>query len=296
MSPVEREAELEALRQDTTRDLEKRRKRLIRRCEAIRGDLQKAEQARELARVAALAAPTVATIRRGTTSMTVDDWSTGELVRRTIPLDPARAPRDSLERIFATARRLRNGAPVATARLTEAERDIADLDRRLAMVAAATNAEELATARGEAKLPKRSASKPAQERKPPYRTFRTPRGTILVGRGAARNDELTFHVAKPYHLWLHARGFPGAHVVVQLRRDQSCAPDLLVDAAHLAAHFSDARGERTVEVTYVQRKFVKKTKGSAPGAVAVEREKVLPLRFDDARLARLLASEIDQNA
>ena len=164
------------------------------------------------------------------------------------------------------------------------------------MVARATNEEELLAARAEAELPKPGAPKPAQERKPAYRTFRTPRGTILVGRGAARNDELTFHVAKPYHLWLHARGFPGAHVVVQLRRDQACPPELLVDAAHLAAHFSDARGERTVEVTYVPRKFVRKTKGGAPGAVIVEREKVMSLRFDDAHLARLLASEVDQNA
>ena len=292
MSPVE----LEQLRAETARKLEAQRKRLIRRCAAIRGDLAKGEDAQELARVAALAAPVAASIRRGSTSVAVDDWATGELVKREIPLDPSRAPRESLERIFATARRLRKGAPLAAARLHEAEVAVAAIDQRLARVAAATTPDELLEARGETKLPKRGAAKPAQERKPPYRTFRTPRGTILVGRGAARNDELTFHVAKPYHLWLHARGFPGAHVVVQLRRDQACPPDLLVDAAHLAAHFSDARGERTVEITYVPRKFVKKTKGSAPGAVAVEREKVLPLRFDDARLARLLASEADQNA
>lgn len=286
---------LEELRARATHDLGKQRKRLVRKRDAIRGDLARVVDAEELARIAALAAPTAASVRRGSKSMSVVDWSSGEPVTRTIALDPSRSVRESLERLFASARRLRNGARLAEARLRETDAAIESLDRALATAAAAETEEQLRelVSPSAAKAP---SKKPTQERKPPYRTFRTPRGTILVGRGAARNDELTFHVAKPYHLWLHARGFPGAHVVVQLRRDQACPPDLLADAAHLAAHFSDARGERTVEVTYVQRKFVKKTKGSAPGAVSIEREKVLLLRFDDARLARLLASELDQNA
>jgi len=281
------------MRAEATRALERERKKLVRRCEAIAGDLARVGEAEELARVAALAIHLAASAPRGSTSLRVVDWASGEPVERAIPLDPARAPRESLERIFATARRLRKGAPVAEARRRDAERAIASLDTTLAAIASAETEDDILVARP-ATPKKPSAKKPPQERKPPYRTFRTPRGTILVGRGASRNDELTFHVAKPYHLWLHARGYPGAHVVVQLRRDQACPPDLLVDAAHLAAHFSDARGERTVEITYVPRKFVKKTKGSAPGAVSIEREKVLSLRFDDARLARLLASESDQ--
>jgi len=285
---------LEELRAEASRALDKERRRLVRKRDAIRADLARVERARELARVAALAAPLAASLRRGSTTVEVVDWSSGDAETHTIPLDPARSARESLDRIFATARRLRNGAPLAEARLRDTESVIESVERALAAVAAAETEDELAAARGPAAATRAPSKKAPQARKPPYRTFETPRGTILVGRGAARNDELTFHVAKPWHLWLHARGFPGAHVIVQLRRDQACPPDLLVDAAHLAAHFSDARGERTIEITYVARKFVKKTKGSAPGAVAVEREKVLQLRFDDARLARLLASEIDQ--
>lgn len=289
------EPDLEELRAETLRALEKQRKRLVRKRDAIRADLARADEARELARVAALAAPVAAAVPRGATGVDVVDWSTGEAVTRTIALDPARSARECLERIFATARRLRNGAPLAAARLQESEAALATLAAALDAVAAAETREDLAAARGPEGTRTTAKKKSAQTRKPPYRTFRASGGVVYVGRGATRNDELTFHVAKPYHLWLHARGFPGAHVVVPLRRDQACPSDLLVDAAHLAAHFSDARGERTVEVTYVPRKFVKKTKGGAPGAVVVEREKVLSLRFDDARLARLLAGEADQN-
>ncbi len=286
--------ELDELRAQTAHTLKSQRKRLARRADAIRGDLARIDAARELARIAALATPTIASVARGTRSIRVFDYTTD--TPHDIPLDPSRAPRDSLEKIFSNARRLKNGAPVARARLHEAEIAVAALDVALAEVAAAEDESSLLVARAKLKLPspKKRDTKPKQERKPPFRTFKTPRGLILVGRGAAKNDELTFHASKPYHLWLHARGFPGAHVIVQLRRDQACPSELLVDAAHLAAYFSDARGEGTVEVTYVPRKFVRKPKGSAPGAVVVEREKVLTLRFDEATAARLLACEVDQ--
>jgi predicted ribosome quality control (RQC) complex YloA/Tae2 family protein len=126
----------------------------------------------------------------------------------------------------------------------------------------------------------------------PYRTFVGASGaTILVGRGAADNDALTLHVARAHDLWLHAKDRQGAHVVVPLDRGASCPPDLLVEAAHLAAHFSDARDERVVDVQYTPRRYLRKPKGSAPGLVIVDREKVLVLRREDATLQRLLEAE-----
>ncbi len=285
---------LDDLRADTARVLGALRKRLARRVAAIRGDLQRIDEARELARIAALATPTIARVPRGSRSVRVLDFATD--TEHLVALDPARAPRDSLEKFFSNARRLKNGAHVAETRLREAESSVATLDALLAEgIAAAETEDALVLLRARAKLPspKKRDAKPKQEPKPPFRTFRNERGVIWVGRGAAKNDELTFRVAKPYHLWLHARGFPGAHVVVQLKRDQDCPSELLVDAAHLAAHFSDARGELTVEVTYVPRKFVRKPKGSAPGAVVATREKVLTLRFDVVRAARLLSCEVE---
>jgi len=114
-----------------------------------------------------------------------------------------------------------------------------------------------------------------------------------VGRDAAPNDELTLHVARPRDLWLHVKNWTGAHVVVPLDKGASCPSEVLVQAAHLAAHFSDARAERVVEVSYVARRFVRKPRGSAPGAVVVDREKVLVLRKEDALIKHLLESEVE---
>lgn len=289
--------DLEELRAQTVRALDVQRKRLVRRRDAVGGDLARVAEAEDAARLAALAVPTIGAIPRGATQVQVVDYATGEATERVVPLDASRSPREGLERIFQRAKRLRKGAPIGAARLRDVERAIAAIDGALTSVAIAQDEEAIVVARAAAKLPplKEARVKPTQERKPPYRTFRTAHGDVLVGRGAARNDELTFHVAKPYHLWLHVRGMPGAHVVVPLRRAEVCPSDLLVDAAHLAAHFSDARGESIVEISYVARKFVRKPRGAPPGAVTMEREKVLALRFDSARAEHLVATEVDQN-
>ena len=117
---------------------------------------------------------------------------------------------------------------------------------------------------------------------------------ILVGRGPKDNDTLTLQVAKPHDLWLHVRGVGGAHVVVPMDRGAQCPADLLVDAATLAAHHSDARGEATVEVTWVEKRHVRKPRKAPPGKVVFEREKVLTLRLEPARLERLLAARKEQ--
>jgi predicted ribosome quality control (RQC) complex YloA/Tae2 family protein len=79
-----------------------------------------------------------------------------------------------------------------------------------------------------------------------------------------------------------------------LPKGASLTAEVLVEAAHLAAHFSDASEEAIVEVTYTPRRFVRKPRGAAPGAVVVDREKVITLRRDEALLRRLLASEVDE--
>jgi predicted ribosome quality control (RQC) complex YloA/Tae2 family protein len=206
--------------------------------------------------------------------------------------------------MFQRARRLKLGAKVAEARLAEAETALAVLRPAATEIEQAETLEALdaAIARARAAAPREvklepptkpgAKPPPLQARSLPYRTFRARSGArILVGRGASQNDELTFHVARPRDLWLHAKGLPGAHVIVTLQRDHTCPGDVLADAAHLAAHFSDARDEAVVDVSYSPRRYLRKPRGSPPGLVVVDREKVIAVRLQPDVLAALLASE-----
>ena len=108
----------------------------------------------------------------------------------------------------------------------------------------------------------------------PYRSFRVEGFEILVGRGEAENDTLTFDVAEPHDLWLHvAGGTAGSHVVVR-NPDQAEVPRPVVEAAAAAAAwYSKARGAPRVEVHVCRASEVSKPRGAPPGLVRLARWK-----------------------
>jgi predicted ribosome quality control (RQC) complex YloA/Tae2 family protein len=191
---------------------------------------------------------------------------------------------------FKRARRLERGEVIATERLAEVDRRIdalrheigrleeADEHTLLALFEARPSQAPGAPRRGKRAVPERL----------PYRLFRSKDGLeILVGRSAADNDALTLHIARPSDVFLHARGVTGSHVIV--RSDRAELPvETLLDAATLAVHFSAAAKEPTAEVQYTERRYVRKGKGLAKGAVRLDRERVLLLRMQRERLRRLL--------
>lgn len=177
---------------------------------------------------------------------------------------------------------------MARERLATLDGEISRAERALAAAEAATAREvEGPTALVPAPRPRKRAA-PAHR---PYRVFHSADGHPLwVGRAGEDNAALTFQVARPHHLWMHVRGVPGAHVVVPLDRGEDPPQEVLLDAAHLALHFSRVAGEPRGEVAWTRARLVKRVKGGAPGQVTYTGEKVLALRMEPARLERLLRS------
>jgi predicted ribosome quality control (RQC) complex YloA/Tae2 family protein len=250
------------------------RKRLERLVAGLTRDLEKARAAGEKRKWADLLLAHLSQVPRGASSVTLpDDFEGGEI---TIPLAPERSAKDNAQRMYAEHKRLTRAAAKIEERLRETQGRLAQLDTQ--------------------PLPPRAPprTKPAagKTQRPPYREFKSGRGVpILVGRGADRNDELTFRWANGNDLWLHARDVPGAHVVVPLA-GRPVDEETLVDAATLAAHHSNARGEPQVDVSYTLRKHVRKPPRSRPGLVTLSEAKTLRVRMEPERLARLLASKV----
>jgi predicted ribosome quality control (RQC) complex YloA/Tae2 family protein len=92
---------------------------------------------------------------------------------------------------------------------------------------------------------------------------------ILVGKGAKDNDFLTFRVAKSSDLWLHAADYPGSHVVVKNPNRNEIPQKTLIEAAQIAAFFSQAKTQAKVAVHYTQKKFVNKPKSAVAGLVSL---------------------------
>lgn len=106
-----------------------------------------------------------------------------------------------------------------------------------------------------------------------YREFDRDGWTILVGKGAADNDRLTFDVAEPRDFWMHVSGWSGSHVIIRNPDDAFEPPrDVLDYAARLAAWYSKARGAKgKVEVHLCRAADVSKPRRFPPGKVLLAR-------------------------
>jgi predicted ribosome quality control (RQC) complex YloA/Tae2 family protein len=90
---------------------------------------------------------------------------------------------------------------------------------------------------------------------------------VILGRTARDNDKLTFREARPNDLWLHAGDYPGSHVIVRNLSRKEIPHRTILEAAQLAAKFSQASKDAKVNIHYTRRKFISKPKGAAPGLV-----------------------------
>jgi predicted ribosome quality control (RQC) complex YloA/Tae2 family protein len=109
----------------------------------------------------------------------------------------------------------------------------------------------------------------------PFKVFEVEGFTIWVGKSAKDNDEMLRNFVHKDDLWLHARQVPGSHVIIR-KKGMPAVPQQVVErAASLAAFYSKLKTDFLSPVIVTEVKFVRKVKGSAPGSVVVDREKVI---------------------
>ena len=108
---------------------------------------------------------------------------------------------------------------------------------------------------------------------PAYRTELFEGFEILVGKAARDNDGLTFRVARPNDLWLHAGGFAGSHVVIRKPDGVDTVPKSVIErAAQLAAFHSKARtASGKIAVHVCRAGDVRKQPGAPAGEVQLRR-------------------------
>ena len=185
---------------------------------------------------------------------------------------------EQAQRLFRRAAKLERAAIFIPQRRAELQQDLALLDQLALDLERAANQPEIAAVRAELVAAglvaaQASSGKPAAA-KPPcgLLRLRSPQGLeIIVGRSARQNERVTFNEAHPEDIWLHARGVPGAHVVI---RSGGRAPDAATVhlAAQWAAYHSGARGDAAVDVTVTRKRWVTRAAGGKLGQVLVKQE------------------------
>lgn len=199
----------------------------------------------------------------------------------TITLNPALSAIDNAQRLFKRYGRVRSARPALDARLQSAAAERAYLESSAMMIEQAATTDDLFDLRrelaDEGYLRKRTIPSRPSAAAGPRRFALAGDLLVLVGRTNRENDVLTFKVASPDDLWLHARGVPGAHVVLRTGKRRP-GEDAVRQAAAIAAYFSKARESASVAVDISARRFVRKLKGSKPGLVTYSHERTVHVR------------------
>jgi predicted ribosome quality control (RQC) complex YloA/Tae2 family protein len=282
LAPREMSIRREALQRARLQPLRRKLQRILRTREKVQVEASRDEAAQEHRRLGELLQRHLGAVPRGAPSVRLTEWTEEGPREVDVPLDPALSPRVQAEHHFQQYRRLTRGSAKARERLGALVVELEETRRALAEAERALPDEVLAAA----PLSPAPRKPPPEHR--PYRVYRSADGhPIWVGRVGADNDALTFRIARPHHVWLHARGVPGAHVIVPLERREELSQEVLLDAAHLALHHARSAGEPRGEVAWTRVRLVRRVKGGAPGQVTYTGERVLAIRIEPERLARL---------
>ena len=226
-------------------------------------------------------------IRRGDPEAVVEDFDGAE---RRIPLDPAGDAVANAEDYFRRARRRERAERDLPARIAAARLRLSALEEALSEFAESGPTEELWVLAGGRRPAGSSTRVPGgPESRLPYRRLVSSGGLeIRVGRSARANDDLTFRHSAPDDIWLHARQAAGAHVILRWgNRKQNPPEAVLREAAIVAAEYSEAHSSGIVAVDWTRRKYVRKPRKSAPGAVTPDRVKTVFVEPDRDRVRRM---------
>ncbi len=132
--------------------------------------------------------------------------------------------------------------------------------------------------------PGKAAAKRTPDMGLPVRRQSSDGFALLVGKNSRQNEDITFHLANPNDLWLHARGVPGSHVIVKSGGRQ--VPEATVrEAAALAAYYSQSRSATSVPVDITEQRFVRHMKGGSPGMVTYQHERTIHAEPGEAGMA-----------
>ncbi|HHY10478.1 MAG TPA: fibronectin/fibrinogen-binding protein [Firmicutes bacterium] len=228
-------------------------------------------------------------LKRGVSFVELQDYldPAGNLVR--IELDPRLSPSANVQKIFKRYEKAKSGAKITRRRLAGTRRELQYLKGVLHQIEEADELAILHEIEEELKSQgylagKKTAKARRQEVKTgPERYLSHDNLPILVGRNNRQNDDLTFRQARPNHLWFHAQKIPGSHVLV-LAEDVS--QETILEAAALAAYFSQAKNSTKVPVDYTLRKHVRKPKGAKPGFVIYDNFQTVIVDPTSAKLPR----------
>ena len=261
-----------ALRSNLTKSIRQRRTL----SEHLRQDLVRHGDPEQHKRTGDLLLANVANASRDGNKVRISDYYSEGAPTIEIEVDENRTLQEEAAHRFRQYTKAKRAAEEIADRLNQIDRETAQIQTRLQQLEQIIASGDQAALEGFEKPPPAPKTPPKKSTKTEKisgvrRYLSTDGYEILVGRAARDNDNLTFRVAQPNDLWMHAGDYPGSHVVVRNPTRKEIPQRTIIEAAQLAGRFSQASEDSKVVVHYTERKFLSKLKGAAPGLVRLSR-------------------------
>ena len=265
--------------------------RLARKLANQREELRRTETREEVRRKAELITANLYRIKRGDRVLRCEDYYEPDAPEIEIPLDSLKTPQQNAAALFKEYNKLKTAQQHLSLLVKQGEEQLQYLGSVLDAIGRAESEKDLSDIRRELTetgyLRKPKGGKPAKDRPQAPLRFVTDDGLeVLVGRNNLQNDELTHKLARRTDYWFHAQKIHGSHVI--LRCDGLEPPERsLLQAASLAAWYSQGRAAGRVPVDCTMVRFVKKPAGALPGMVIYTDQTTILAQADEALVRRL---------
>ncbi|MGB2696401.1 MAG: NFACT family protein [Candidatus Zixiibacteriota bacterium] len=277
---IRKEKELQ-LRQEISTHSTKGIKAFENLLKKLEDDLKSAERYEEYKKSGDLLMINKDKIKKGQKTIKVKDIFHIEGKSLNIKLNPVLSPLQNVKLFYKKYKKAKDSLKIVKKRIAETEQKLnvlkgifQDLEtREFDLEKTRGKLVSLGLFKGKKRIKRKE--KPREKFSP--REFVTSDGwKILVGKNSKENDHLTFRIARSYDFWFHTQDVGGSHLVLRREnRNQQPSTKTLIQAAKIAAYFSQGRSSKKVPVIYTLAKHVRKPKKAKPGLVIVQKEKTI---------------------
>ena len=267
------------------------RDRIARKLAVQKTELQKCSERDEIRRNAELLTANLYRVKKGDSSVTVEDYYEPDCPQRTIKLDVLKTPQSNAAAMFKEYNKLKTAQTHLTALIADGEKQLEYLNSVLDETERAETEDDLAEIKAElvgtGYIKKQRGTKERKHKKQGPMRFASSDGfEILVGRSNAQNDEQTTKTARRTDIWLHTKTVHGSHVIISC--DGLTPPEKTIEeAASLAVFYSQAREGGKTQVDYTMVRNVRKPSGSLPGKVIYTDYSTISVSADEALAEKL---------
>lgn len=228
-------------------------------------------------------------VEKGMPQVTLENYYDPENKQIFIPLDIRFTPSQNAQRYFKQVQKAHARRRMAVEQTEKIQRELSFLEEQLDDVRKCTEESELEEIRS--LLIERGYLRASHNRNrprklapsKPYHYLSSDGQSIFVGKNSRQNEQMT-NAAPGDATWLHAKDMPGSHVLLP---DANISEAALLEAAMLAAYYSQGSTSSRVPVDYTLRKYVKKPGGSPPGFVIYTHQKTLYVTPEEAKVKAL---------